>query len=149
MWLPLLMGSTAVNSLAEVKGDKGNCSHLDPKQNTTNVRFPDIYIFFWTVSTYGWDWVFSHGEIWELLICFQAPHALGAARPQKNIPPTFCLALAWSHVPLCELGHSWGHPSWQTIQSMWECFQHFELQINTRIHLTHTFRSFSLFRWSE
>lgn len=33
-----------------------------------------------------------------------------------SLPP------AWSHVLLCELGHSWGHSFWQTIQSMWDVY---------------------------
>lgn len=38
------MASAAVNSLAGVKGDEGNCSHLDPKHNSANVRFPHFFL---------------------------------------------------------------------------------------------------------
>lgn len=49
MRLPLLMGDTAVNSLAGVKGHKGNCSHLNSGQKHCKCQIPIIsFILFYS-----------------------------------------------------------------------------------------------------
>lgn len=111
MWLFLLMGRAAVNRLAEVGGNKGNCSHLNSWTKTPNVTFPEVRVLSTTERLF-----FPHAEIWELLICFQDPRPLGKTallplfRPVSRAHPAHT---AWRHVLLCELGHCWGHSSWK------------------------------------
>lgn len=64
----------------------------------------------WNVRTFD---VFSTHELLEL-------HGHKRAAPPASFSPSAPPhPPAWSHVTLCELGHSWGHSFWQSIQSMW------------------------------
>lgn len=69
--------------------------------------------------------VFRIHILWVLLGHKRTSLPFASLSLSHALPASLCPA--WSHVPLCELGHSWGHSSWQTIQSMWEYFfQNFE-----------------------